>query len=157
VNLFLRGIVPLLGFQTGTVEYDRKERAAGQSKYDLHRMISLAINGITSFSPAPLRMVAALGLIVFLITIAMTLRVFWIRFFTEGVVPGWASSVIPIYLLGGIQLLSLGILGEYISKLYLETKRRPRYFIAETTGDGSAPQRIQGDEKIRRRSRSGDE
>ena len=97
VNLFLRGIVPLLGFQTGTVEYSRKERAAGQTKYSLHRMISLAVTGITSFSPAPLRMVAALGLIVFMFTIAMTLRVFWIRMFTEGVVPGWCSSVIPIF------------------------------------------------------------
>jgi glycosyltransferase involved in cell wall biosynthesis len=135
VNLFLRGIVPLLGFQTGTVEYDRKERAAGETKYNLRKMISLAINGITSFSPAPLRLVAGLGLIVFVFTVAMTLWIFWIRFFTDGVVPGWASSVIPVYFLGGIQLLSLGILGEYVSKLYLETKQRPRYFIAETTGD----------------------
>lgn len=135
VNLFLRGIVPLLGFHTCAVEYDRKERLAGDTKYNLRRMFSLALNGITSFSPAPLRMVAALGFIVFLFTIGMTCWVFWIRFFTDGVVPGWASSVIPIYFLGGIQLLCLGILGEYVSKLYLETKRRPRYFIAETTGD----------------------
>jgi glycosyltransferase involved in cell wall biosynthesis len=135
VNLFLRGIVPLLGFQTGTVEYDRQERAAGQTKYNLRRMIALAINGITSFSPAPLRMVAALGLIVFLLTVAMTFWVLWIRFFTDQAIPGWASSVIPIYFLGGIQLLSIGVLGEYVSKLYLESKQRPRYFIAETTGD----------------------
>ena len=93
VNLFLRGIVPLLGFQTGTVEYDRQERAAGQTKYNLRRMIALAINGITSFSPAPLRMVAALGLIVFLLTVAMTFWVLWIRFFTDQAIPGWASSV----------------------------------------------------------------
>jgi glycosyltransferase involved in cell wall biosynthesis len=138
VNLFLRGIVPLLGFQTGTVEYDRQERAAGQTKYNLRRMIALAINGITSFSPAPLRMVAALGLIVFLLTVAMTFWVLWIRFFTDQAIPGWASSVIPIYFLGGIQLLSIGVLGEYVSKLYLESKQRPRYFIAETTGDESA-------------------
>ncbi len=135
VNLFLRGIVPLLGFQTGTVEYDRQERTIGQTKYNLRRMIALAINGITSFSPAPLRMVAALGLIVFLLTIAMTFWVLWIRIFSGQAVPGWASSVIPIYFLGGIQLLSIGVLGEYISKLYLESKQRPRYFIAETTGD----------------------
>jgi glycosyltransferase involved in cell wall biosynthesis len=138
VNLFLRGIVPLLGFQTGTVEYDRQERTAGQTKYNLRRMIALAINGITSFSPAPLRMVAALGLIVFLLTVAMTFWVLWIRFFTDQAIPGWASSVIPIYFLGGLQLLSIGVLGEYISKLYLESKQRPRYFIAETTGDESA-------------------
>ncbi len=138
VDLFLRGIVPLLGFQTGTVEYDRQERAAGQTKYNLRRMIALAINGITSFSPAPLRMVAALGLIVFLLTVAMTFWVLWIRFFTDQAIPGWASSVIPIYFLGGLQLLSIGVLGEYVSKLYLESKQRPRYFIAETTGDGSA-------------------
>jgi glycosyltransferase involved in cell wall biosynthesis len=135
VNLFLRGIVPLLGFQTGTVEYDRQERTIGQTKYNLRRMIALAINGITSFSPAPLRMVAALGLIVFLLTIAMTFWVLWIRIFSGQAVPGWASSVIPIYFLGGIQLLSIGVLGEYVSKLYLESKQRPRYFIAETTGD----------------------
>ena len=138
VNLFLRGIVPLLGFQTGVVEYDRQERAAGQTKYNLRRMIALAINGITSFSPAPLRMVAALGLVVFLLTVAMTFWVLWIRLFTDQAVPGWASSVIPIYFLGGIQLLSIGVLGEYVSKLYLESKQRPRYFIAETTGDGFA-------------------
>ena len=138
VNLFLRGIVPLLGFQTGTVEYDRQERTAGQTKYNLRRMIALAINGITSFSPAPLRMVAALGLIVFLLTVAMTFWVLWIRFFTDQAIPGWASSVIPIYFLGGLQLLSIGVLGEYISKLYLESKQRPRYFIAEITGDESA-------------------
>jgi glycosyltransferase involved in cell wall biosynthesis len=135
VNLFLRGIVPLLGFQTGTVEYDRQERTVGQTKYNLRRMIALAINGITSFSPAPLRMVAALGLIVFLLTIAMTFWVLWIRIFSGQAIPGWASSVIPIYFLGGIQLLSIGVLGEYVSKLYLESKQRPRYFIAETTGD----------------------
>jgi glycosyltransferase involved in cell wall biosynthesis len=138
VNLFLRGIVPLLGFQTGTVEYDRHERTAGQTKYNLRRMIALAINGITSFSPAPLRMVAALGLIVFLLTVAMTFWVLWIRFFTDQAIPGWASSVIPIYFLGGLQLLSIGVLGEYVSKLYLESKQRPRYFIAEITGDESA-------------------
>jgi glycosyltransferase involved in cell wall biosynthesis len=135
VNLFLRGVVPLLGFQTGTVEYSRKERAAGQTKYNLRRMVSLAITGITSFSPAPLRMVAVLGLVVFLFSTAMTLWVLWVRFFIEEAVPGWASSVIPIYFLGGVQLLSIGILGEYVAKLYLETKQRPRYFIAETTRD----------------------
>jgi len=95
----------------------------------------LALDGITSFSAAPLRIVAALGFIVFLFTIGMTIWVFWIRFFLGQVVPGWASSVIPIYFLGGVQLLSIGVLGEYVAKIYLETKRRPRYFIAETIGD----------------------
>jgi len=135
VNLFLRGIVPLLGFATCTVEYDRKDRMAGETKYSAKKMLSLAMDGITSFSPAPLRMVAALGVLVFLFAIGMSLWVLWARYLMGQVVPGWASSVIPIYFLGGIQLLSLGILGEYVAKLYLETKQRPRYFIAETTGD----------------------
>jgi len=135
VNLFLRGIIPLLGFHTCSVEYDRKERLAGETKYGPRRLVSLALDGITSFSAAPLRIVAALGFIVFLFTIGMTIWVFWIRFFLGQVVPGWASSVIPIYFLGGVQLLSIGVLGEYVAKIYLETKRRPRYFIAETIGD----------------------
>jgi glycosyltransferase involved in cell wall biosynthesis len=135
VNLFLRGIVPMLGFKTSSVYYARKERTAGETKYSTRKMLALAMDGITSFSPAPLRLVAALGLLVFLFTIGMTLWVLWIRVVLDLGVPGWASSVIPIYFLGGIQLLCLGILGEYVAKMYLESKRRPRYFIAETTGD----------------------
>jgi glycosyltransferase involved in cell wall biosynthesis len=137
-NLFLRGIVPLLSARTATVEYDRKERTAGQTKYTVRRMLSLALEGITSLSPAPLRAVAAIGLLVFFLSIAMSGWVLWLRLFTDKAIPGWASSVIPIYFLGGVQLLSLGVLGEYVARIYLETKRRPRYFVAETAGDWTA-------------------
>ncbi|MFO1430624.1 MAG: glycosyltransferase family 2 protein [Candidatus Competibacteraceae bacterium] len=129
VNLFLRGIIPLLGFPTATVYYDRSERFAGVSKYPLRRMLALAIDGITSFSVMPLRFIAVLGLLVCLLSIAMIGWALYLRLFTNAAIPGWASSVLPIYFLGGIQLLSIGVLGEYIAKIYLETKHRPRYFI----------------------------
>lgn len=132
VNLFIRGIVPLLGFRTATVHYERAERFAGESKYPLGKMLSLAFNGITSFSAAPLRFIALLGMLVSAFSGCMILYVLWIRVFTSQGLPGWASSVIPIYLIGGIQLLSIGVLGEYVSKIYFETKRRPRYFIDDS-------------------------
>ena len=129
VNLFLRGIVPLIGFKTTSVLYDRAERFAGESKYPLKKMLAFAVSGITSFSVVPLRLITALGILVSIFSFVMTAYVFYGRLFMGTVIPGWASSVIPIYLLGGIQLLSIGILGEYVSKIYMETKRRPRYFI----------------------------
>lgn len=132
VNLFLRGIVPLLGFPVSTVFYDRAERFAGTTKYPLKRMISLAIDGITSFSVVPLRFITALGLIVFLLSFGMIGWVVYGYFVLGTTIPGWASSVIPIYFLGGIQLLSIGVVGEYISKIYLETKRRPRFLIEKS-------------------------
>lgn len=131
VNLFIRGIIPLLGFRSTVVTYERTARFAGESKYPLRKMISLAINGITSFSAFPLRLIALLGIVVSIVSIGMVAWVLWIRLFTESAVPGWASSVIPIYFLGGIQLLGIGALGEYIAKIYLETKRRPSYFVEE--------------------------
>lgn len=134
-NLFLRGIVPLLSTRTATVEYDRRERIAGDSKYTVRRMLSLALEGVTSLSPVPLRAVAAMGLVVFFLSLGMSAWVLWLRLFTDRAIPGWASSVIPVYFLGGVQLLSLGVLGEYVARIYLETKRRPRYFVAETTGE----------------------
>ena len=133
VNLFLRGIVPQLGFTTATIAYDRSERFAGESKYSLRRMVALAVNGITSFSVVPLRLIAALGLLICLFSLLMIGWVLvgaWVR---NSVVPGWASSVIPIYLLGGVQLFSIGVIGEYVGKIYLETKRRPRFFVQERT------------------------
>jgi glycosyltransferase involved in cell wall biosynthesis len=133
VNLFLRGIVPQLGFPTAMVTYARKERFAGESKYPLRKMIGLAVNGITSLSVMPLRLIAALGLFVCLLSVLMTGWVLFGAIVMRNVVPGWASSVIPIYLLGGVQLFSIGIMGEYIGKIYLETKRRPRFFIQEKT------------------------
>jgi glycosyltransferase involved in cell wall biosynthesis len=129
VNLFLRGIIPLIGFSSQTVYYDRRERHAGESKYPLRRMIGLAIDGITSFSVFPLRLITLTGFAVSVLSFGMILWVIYGTLMLHTVVPGWASSIIPIYFLGGIQLISIGILGEYLGKIYLETKRRPRYFI----------------------------
>lgn len=129
VNVFLRGVIPTIGFPTAVVSYDRLERSAGKSKYNIRRMLSLAWEGITSFSAVPLRMIAALGLIIFLGSLAMSAWVLWVRLFSSDVVPGWASSVLPMYFLGGVQLLSIGIVGEYVAKIYMETKRRPRFII----------------------------
>jgi len=132
VNLFLRGIVPLLGYRTSTVYYDRAERFAGTSKYPLKKMLAFALDGITSFSVVPLRMITTLGFLVSILSFSMIIWIIYGRLFLNTVVPGWASAVVPIYFLGGIQLLSLGIVGEYIAKTYLETKRRPRFFIEKT-------------------------
>lgn len=129
VNLFLRGIVPLIGFRSAVVHYARSERFAGVSKYPLRKMLSLAWNAITSFSVVPLRLITMIGFMVFSFSIAMVGWTLWIRFFSEQAVPGWASTLIPIYFLGGIQILSIGILGEYLGKVYQETKARPRYII----------------------------
>jgi glycosyltransferase involved in cell wall biosynthesis len=132
VNLFIRGIVPMLGYRTTIVHYERAERFAGESKYPIGKMLALAFNGITSFSAAPLRFIALIGLLVSLFSGFMVTYVLWIKLFTSQSVPGWASSVVPIYFLGGIQLLSIGVLGEYVTKIYFETKRRPRYFIDDS-------------------------
>ena len=131
VNLFLRGIVPLLGFQTAVVEYDRLERFAGESKYPLGKMLSFAWNGITSFSVVPLRLVSVLGIVFFVLSIALGCYALFVKLFTDGVVYGWASTIIPLCFFSGIQLLSLGIIGEYVGKIYAESKRRPRYFVEE--------------------------
>ena len=134
VNLFLRGLVPQLGFATATVSYARTERLAGESKYPVRRMIGLAVHGVTSFSVMPLRIVGALGLAICALSL---LAATWVLFGTlimHDVVPGWASSVLPIYLLGGVQIFSLGVIGEYVGKIYMEAKRRPRFLIQEQTG-----------------------
>ena len=136
VNLFLRGLVPQLGFRCGKVFYDRSARLAGVSKYSLRRMLALALDGVTSFSAAPLRLAAALGALAFLASLGMAGWVLWIRLFTASAVPGWASTVIPMYFLGGIQLLSIGIVGEYLARVYLEVKQRPKYFIESSVGSG---------------------
>lgn len=129
VNLFLRAIIPQLGFSYALVYYDRSERFAGESKYPLKKMLSFAWQGITSFSVLPLRFITALGLLVSLISFLITAWAIGVRLFTHDAIPGWASTVLPIYFLGGIQLLCLGIMGEYLGKTYAETKRRPRYII----------------------------
>jgi hypothetical protein len=129
VNVFLRGLVPTIGFPSATVSYARKERSAGETKYSLRKMLSLAIDGITSFSAFPLRMIAITGLLVFFFSLFLSAWVVWVRLVAGTAIPGWASSVLPLYLLGGIQLLSIGVLGEYVAKVYMETKRRPRFII----------------------------
>ncbi|MEM4336808.1 MAG: glycosyltransferase family 2 protein [Candidatus Woesearchaeota archaeon] len=129
-NLFLRGIFPLLGFESSFVYYDRKERFAGKTKYPIKKMLSFAFEGITSFSLVPLRVVGVIGLFVFFFSIAMILYAIELKISGKAI-PGWASTVTPIYFIGGIQLITLGIIGEYIGKTYLETKKRPRYIIEE--------------------------
>lgn len=133
VNLFLRGIIPLLGFNCATVYYDRRDRFAGTTKYPLRKMVALAINGVTSFSVAPLRFIAALGLFISMGSVVMIGWALYGKLVRHSVLPGWASSIIPIYLLGGVQLFSFGVIGEYIGKIYLEVKRRPRFFIESQT------------------------
>lgn len=134
VNLFLRGTVHFVGFKSTSVLYDRNERIAGKSKYSLSKMFSLGINGITGFSVKPLRMITVLGLIVSLISF---IGIIWsvARELAGFTVAGWASVTAIICFLGGIQLLSLGVIGEYIGKIYLETKHRPRYIIEEKTDE----------------------
>lgn len=132
VNMFLRGIVPLIGYRATSIKYDRTERFAGVSKYPFRKMLAFAIEGITSFSIAPLRLITLLGFLVSGFSFAMILFIVYYTMVLKSVVPGWASSVVPIYFLGGIQLLSIGILGEYIARIYIETKRRPRYFIEKS-------------------------
>lgn len=132
VNMFLRGIIPQLGFRTANVYYKRAERFAGESKYPIGKMLTLAWDGLTSFSSLPLRWITVLGFMVSLFSFAIGGWALIERLFFNGIVPGWASTVIPMYFLGGIQLLSLGIIGEYIAKIYSETKHRPRYIIEKT-------------------------
>lgn len=132
-NLYLRGLVPRLGFRSTQVFYRRQARTQGRSKYSLARMLGLGIDGITSFSAVPLRMIAALGALLFLVAMGVSAWVLGVRLFTDHAVPGWASTTLPIYLLGGIQLLSLGLVGEYVAKIYMEVKRRPRFLVEEAT------------------------
>ena len=134
VNLFLRGIVPMLGFKTDVVYFERAERFAGESKYPLKKMISFAIDGITSFSIKPMRFITGLGVTIFMLSIVMFVYTL-IRFFIGETVIGWSSLIISVWAIGGLILLSIGIVGEYIGKIYLETKSRPRYFIEEFLDD----------------------
>jgi len=131
VNLFVRGIVPLIGYRSAVVQYDRDARFAGESKYPLRKMIALALDAVTSFSVVPLRFISLLGFMVFLFACIMSGYVLWIRLFTEIAVPGWASTTLPVYFLGGAQILCLGVIGEYLGKLYSEVKARPRFIIED--------------------------
>lgn len=140
VNLFLRGMVPLIGFQSCNVYYERAERFAGESKYPLKKMLAFAINGITSFSIKPLRMITTIGLLMFLLSTAAFIWAFFVKLTGHSEL-GWSSTMCSIWLIGGLQLLALGIIGEYIGKIYAEVKQRPRYIIAEylnTEADGKS-------------------
>lgn len=134
VNLFLRGIVPMIGYTTGTVEYERGERFAGESKYPLKKMVAFALEGITSLSTKPIRMVTGLGFLIFLVSILMLIYSI-VRWATGATILGWASVICSVWAIGGLILLSLGIIGEYIGKIYLETKGRPRFLIRELLED----------------------
>ena len=128
VNLFLRGIIPSIGFSHDIVYYDRLERFAGESKYPFKKMAAFAWNGVTSFSSYPLKLVTIVGFLIFTFCIILTGYAL-VALYTGNVVPGWLSTVLPMYFLGGVQLFCFGILGEYIGKIYSEVKKRPRYFI----------------------------
>jgi polyisoprenyl-phosphate glycosyltransferase len=156
VNLFLRGVVPLLGLRSAVVHYDRHARLAGESKYPFKKMVEFALNGITSFSVAPLRAITFLGFAVSLVCVILSVWALAVKLTSENAVPGWASTILPIYFLGGIQLFCAGVLGEYVGKIYMESKRRPRFLIEKvaqrspafaTARDGHSrrrrPQRLQ--------------
>ena len=128
VNLFLRGIVPLIGYKSDIVTYERHERFAGESKYPLKKMLAFATDGITSFSIKPIRMITTCGFLIFAISILMLLY-FLVVHFMGRTVHGWTSTIVSIWAIGGLQLLAIGIVGEYIGKIYLETKARPKYNI----------------------------
>ncbi len=132
VNIYLRGMIPLVGYKSTSVYYERHERIAGESHYPFSKMLSLAVDGITSLSIRPLRIIGGLGL---LISCFSFLAIAWVfvSYFLGNVVPGWSSSVLCTCMLGGIQLISLGVIGEYIGKIYLEVKARPRFIVAERT------------------------
>ncbi|MCR5650735.1 MAG: glycosyltransferase family 2 protein [Lachnospiraceae bacterium] len=134
VNLFLRGLIPLVGFESGTVYYERHERVAGRSHYSLGKMMGLAFDGITSLSIRPMRIISLIGLLVFFASLFGVIWIF-VGALKGNTIAGWASMTIILCLLGGIQLLSIGVIGEYIGKIYLETKHRPRYIISERTYD----------------------
>jgi glycosyltransferase involved in cell wall biosynthesis len=131
-NLYLRGIVPLIGYKTECVYYDRKVRVAGKSKYPLRKMLALAIEGITSFSVKPIRYIVLLGFISVFLSIAAFVYAL-VSYFLKTVEPGWTSLIVSIWFLGGVQLISIGLIGEYIGKIYMEVKRRPRYNIEKYT------------------------
>jgi glycosyltransferase involved in cell wall biosynthesis len=132
-NLFLRGVVPQLGFRAATVYCNRSVRAAGVSHYSLRKMFDLALTGICSSSSVPLRLVTYIGSLVVAMSVAMAFWCLFARWIPARTMPGWASIVVPLYLLGGIQLLALGVIGEYLSRVYIETKRRPRFIVEKTT------------------------
>ncbi len=133
-NLFLRGIIPQIGLKTAVVKYDRHERVAGESKYPLKKMLSFSIDGITSFSSKPIRFILLLGVMLFVLDIVMSVYVF-IAYFGHSAIPGWASIMLSIWFLGSLILIGLGVVGEYIGKIFVEVKQRPRYNIKDCLMD----------------------
>jgi len=131
-NLLLRGLIPQLGFPSAVVYYDRHARRAGETSYPISKMVSLAVNGITSFTAMPLKIITVLGMLISLFSFLLAAWALFVRFFTSAAVPGWASIVIPLYMLGGIQLLCLGVIGQYLAKMYAEAKARPRFIVEKS-------------------------
>lgn len=132
-NTYIRGLIPLVGFRSDSVHYTRSRRIAGKSKYTFRKMLSLAWNGVSGLSVRPLRFVTVCGFIVFIISILLSVYAIYSYCFLQ-TTPGWASTVLPMYFLGGLQLLCIGLIGEYIAKIYKEVKRRPRFIIDKYTG-----------------------
>lgn len=130
VNLFLRGIIPMIGFKTSTVEYERDKRFAGESKYPLKKMIAFAIDGITSCSIKPIRLITTFGFLIFLISMLLLIYVV-IGYFLGNTVAGWPTLMVLMCFFGGFQIMSIGVVGEYVGKIYMETKERPRFIIAD--------------------------
>lgn len=133
-NIFIRGMVKLIGLKSTKVTFKNADRFAGESKYPLKKMLKFAWDGITSFSLVPLKVITFTGFVIFIVSLILSLYVFYSVFISQTAVPGWASTVLPMYFLGGIELLALGVIGEYIGKIYTEVKNRPLYFIEERVG-----------------------
>jgi len=131
-NLLLRGVIPQLGFPSALVYYERHERFAGETKYPISKMISLAVSGITSFTAIPLKIITVLGMLISLFSFGLAAWALFAKFFTSAAIPGWASIVIPLYMLGGIQLLCLGVIGQYLARMYTEAKARPRFIVEKS-------------------------
>lgn len=130
-NIFLRGIVPLIGYKTAMVEYARTRRTAGESKYPLRKMIAFAFEGITSFSAKPITLILGLGFIIVILTLAAMIYAL-VAHFAGTTVPGWTSLMLSIWFLGGVQLISVGLIGKYVGKIYIESKQRPRYNVEKS-------------------------
>ena len=134
VNMFLRGVVPLIGYPSDKVYYARKERFAGTSKYPLKKMLSFAWEGITSLSTKPITLITRLGMLIFLVSIGMLIYSV-VRHFMGATTTGWTSLIVSIWAIGGLQLLAIGVIGQYIGKVYLETKERPKYIVETYLSD----------------------
>lgn len=134
VNMFLRGVVPMIGYPSDMVYYERKERFAGTSKYPLKKMLAFAWEGITSLSTKPIALITRLGILIFLVSIVMLIYSL-VRHLTGATITGWTSMIVSIWAIGGLQLLAIGVIGQYIGKVYLETKQRPRFIVKTYLGD----------------------